>query len=212
MILADDFEGYTSVSQLTSKWSQVAVPGNMQIATGRTLRWGQVVADVALPSTVETGLSVHKRLSPTSNTLYCRAYMKWDAGYNVNGSNHHGICMKGGVNPMTGQPPPADGTGFFVFLLQNMPSRATMFRPGYTELYSLLAEAARPMGRPLVPDWPCYTGMATGKGDWLLYPDSVSRLQAAAELHAATRQMVLLRDDGQAQHRGPERRRSEDMD
>ena len=85
VILADDFEGYTSVSQLTSKWSQVAVPANLQIATGEHYAGAKSLQMSLFPSTVETGVSVHKRLSPTLNTLYCRAYMKWDAGYNVIG-------------------------------------------------------------------------------------------------------------------------------
>ena len=44
--------------------------------------------------------------------------MKWDAGYNVNASNHNGIRMKRRqVIPMTGHAP--TGYDFFVLLVQN---------------------------------------------------------------------------------------------
>src|SRR5207253_2709660 len=59
----------------------------------------------------------NKLLSPGFDTLFCRVYMKWDAGYSVSSSNHNGICMNGGTNPMTGVAP--NGSDFFVTMVQN---------------------------------------------------------------------------------------------
>jgi hypothetical protein len=118
VILADDFEPYNVPNDLTAKWKVSGVnSGNVKISTGEHYAGAKSI-EFDLPiSTAEHGYGINKLLSPAHDILYHRAYMKWDAGYNVNSSNHNGICMKGGKNPMTGQAP--TGYDFFVLLVQN---------------------------------------------------------------------------------------------
>jgi hypothetical protein len=117
VILADNFESYTDVSQLTRIWSKTFWPRYMRIATTNAYA-GTKSIEMTLPvSTREVGQSINKLFSPGFDTLYCRAYMRWDPGYNVNTSNHNGIYMGGGNNPQNGQKP--SGSNFFVLLVQN---------------------------------------------------------------------------------------------
>ena len=116
VILADDFESYTSTAELTNKW-KVYGAVRMNIATTQHFAGAKSI-EMTLPiSTAEESSGLNKLLTPGYNTLFHRAYMKWDPGYNLNTSNHNGICMKGGKNPMTGQAP--TGYDFFVLLVQN---------------------------------------------------------------------------------------------
>ena len=52
-------------------------------------------------------------------------------------------------------------------------------------------------------------GATTGTGRTRFSNHGLPRLQAVAELLAAARPLVLLREDDQAQHAGEERRRSQ---
>ena len=85
-------------------------------------------------------MSLEKLFSPGLNTLYFRTYCKWDAGYNVNTSNHNGILMGGGQSPGAGTVP--NGTDFFVMLVQNNDIRGEG-PPGWLHMVRLLAEAER---------------------------------------------------------------------
>jgi uncharacterized protein (DUF2141 family) len=117
VILADNFESYTDVSQLTRIWSKISWPRYMRLATTNAYA-GTKSIEMTLPvSTREVGRSINKLFSPGFDSLYCRAYMRWDPGYNVNTSNHNGIYMGGGNDPLTGQKP--NGKNFFVLLVQN---------------------------------------------------------------------------------------------
>ena len=195
VILADDFEAYTQPSDLTAKWKVFgAASGNVGISTAEHFAGAKSVEFDLPVSTTEHGYSVNKLLSPGIDTMFCRVYMKWDAGYSVATSNHNGIAMTGGTNPMTGVAP--NGSDFFVLLTQNNNIRGEA-PPGLVARVCLLAEATATMGRPLVP------------GRTRFSNHGLPRLQAVAELPAAARPLVLLREDDQAQHAGEERRRSQ---
>jgi len=116
VILADDFESYADTTGLAAKW-KVDWVRYMQISTAQHFAGAKSIEMQLDVSTTERGMSLTKVLSPTLDTLYHRVYMKWDAGYNIDSSNHNGISMNGGVNPMTGQAP--TGYDFFVLLVQN---------------------------------------------------------------------------------------------
>jgi hypothetical protein len=120
VVFADDFESYTSPSQLTTKWSTASQMRNLRIATEAGLFYsGKKAIEFTLPiSATEVANALHKDLSVKQPVLFTRAYMKWDAGYSVHGSNHNGITMSGNY-PGAGTAPPKDGTGFFLFMVQN---------------------------------------------------------------------------------------------
>ena len=150
VILADDFEPYNVPNDLTAKWKVSGVnSGNVIISTGEHYAGAKSI-EFDLPiSTVEHGYGINKLLSPSYDTLYHRAYMKWDAGYNVNSSNHNGICMKGGDNPMTGQAP--TGYDFFVLLVQNNDIKGEG-PPGWLHNYVYWPEQAQQWGDHWYPN------------------------------------------------------------
>jgi hypothetical protein len=81
---------------------------------------GNKSLEFSLPiSTDEVSNSVKKIISPTQDRVFIRAYTKFDPGYQVTGSNHNGLSLSAQY-PGPGRCPPPDGTGFFLFLLQNV--------------------------------------------------------------------------------------------
>src|SRR6267154_3836924 len=95
VIFADDFESYTSPSQLWNKWNNVYQLRNIRIATetGNVFA-GHKALEFSLPiSSTEVANALSKRLSPGQDTVFLRAYTKFDAGYSVHGSNHNGLRL-----------------------------------------------------------------------------------------------------------------------
>jgi hypothetical protein len=135
VIFADDFESYTSVDQIKARWGGAGGLVRMRIATeANNVFSGNKSIEFTLPvSTVENGVGLIRPLSPGQDTVYMRMYQKFDPGYNVTGSNHNGIRLSAKYPETAGQKPPADGTGFFLFLLQN--SIAGESAPGFSNLY-----------------------------------------------------------------------------
>jgi len=120
VIFADDFESYTSPTQLTTNWTSAYQQNNIRIATeaGNFFSGGKAL-EFSLPiSTTEVSNALRKRLSPEQDTVFLRAYTKFDPGYSVSTSNHNGLRLSAKY-PGPGIMPPGDGTGFFLFLLQN---------------------------------------------------------------------------------------------
>jgi hypothetical protein len=121
VILADDFEGYTSPSELTAKWSNAGVQANLRIATeaGSYYAGGKAL-EMKLPiSTTEVVNSVGKNISPEQDVLFVRSYTKFDSGFSVTTSDHNGLRVSAHYPNAAGTAPPADGTGFFLMTLQN---------------------------------------------------------------------------------------------
>ena len=95
VIFTDDFESYTSPSQLTTKWDGAYQLPNIRIATeAGNFFAGSKSLEFSLPiSTAEVSNSLKKHLSPEQDTMFLRAYTKFDAGYSVNTSNHNGLRL-----------------------------------------------------------------------------------------------------------------------
>ena len=176
VILADDFESYTSVSQLTTNWTGAQHTENMSMATASDKVFaGAKAIQISLPvSSAEPGAGLIKKFpNAPLDALFVRIYEKWDANYNVSGSNHNGIHISGGTLPGPGIPAPADGTGFFIFLLQNnIQGRAGETDPGYDHVYAYWPKQRTNYGDHWFPDGWVVPG---GQGNWLLdpalYPD-----------------------------------------
>ena len=140
VILADDFEGYSSSSQLTTKWSGAYQAANLRIASEPGNYYaGSKALEMKLPvSAVEVSNTLRKLLSPAQDTVFIRTYQKWDSGYLINGGNHNGLRLSAKY-PGPGTAPPADGSGFFLFLLQNNIEGTAMSgeaAPGYAHIYA----------------------------------------------------------------------------
>ena len=107
--------------------------------------------------------------------MFLRAYTKFDAGYSVNTSNHNGLRLSAKY-PGPGIVPPADGTGFFLFLLQNNILGTTLAgetRPGYSHLYVYWPNQRSAFGDHWYPDGmvkPVASDIGN-QGDWLAFPN-----------------------------------------
>jgi len=176
VILADDFESYTSASELWNKWDNVYQPRNIRIATetGNVFA-GHKALEFSLPiSSTEVANALSKRLSPGQDTVFLRAYTKFDAGYSVHGSNHNGLRLSAKY-PGPGIKPPANGTGFFLFLLQNNVLGTPLtgeVAPGYSHIYAYWPSQRSAYGDHWYPTGmvkPFVSGIGT-QGDWLAFP------------------------------------------
>ena len=154
VILFDDFESYTGVNQMVGKWTSLDGVVRMRIATEAGLHFaGQKGLEMTLPvSTNEQVNALHKTINPQQDTVYIRTYCKWDAGYSATGNNHNGIRLSAHY-PGAGVKPPTDGSGFFLFLLQNSnENRPGDTDPGYSHLYAYWPKQRSDYGDHWYPD------------------------------------------------------------
>src|SRR5262249_52811166 len=97
VIIADDFESYSSPSGLTSKWSAAPTGSNVRLSTepGNFFA-GAKALEFTIPQTsTETGLQIAKfPLNPERDVLFLRAYAKYGDGFNVVGSSHNGLIIQ----------------------------------------------------------------------------------------------------------------------
>ena len=169
VILYDGFETYTYPIQMKGKWDHVFNAPLMRIATEPgNFAAGKKSLEMHLPiTTVETGTSVEKLPYPHEPVLFVRSYEKWDSGYNIQGSGHNGIRIRGGHYLGPGVPAPKDGTGFFVFLMQNnFLSTTGETQPGATKIYSYWPLQMSNYGDNWLPNG----YMPWQPGPWLVYP------------------------------------------
>jgi hypothetical protein len=82
VIFADDFESYTSPSQLTNNWDDAYQLPNIRIATEpNNVFSGNKSLEFSLPiSADEVTNSAKKIINPTQDTVFIRAYTKFDPG------------------------------------------------------------------------------------------------------------------------------------
>ena len=176
VILADDFESYNSPSEIKSKWDEVYQLPNIKIASEADNVFGGTKAlEFSLPiSANEVANSLGKHLSPQRDTVFIRAYTKFDSGYAVSGSNHDGLRLSANY-PGPGIVPPSDGTGFFLFLVQNnvegnfLPGEAA---PGYSHIYAYWPRQRSSFGDHWYPDGMVkpYDNNIGNDGEWVAFP------------------------------------------
>jgi hypothetical protein len=183
VIFADDFESYTSPNQLTNNWDGAYQLPNIRIATEpNNVYSGNKSLEFSLPiSPNEVSNAAKKNINPTQDTVFIRAYTKFDPGYQVTGSNHNGLMLSAEF-PGPGIPPPPDGTGFFLFLVQNVivgSPRIGESAPGFTHLYSYWPRQRSAFGDHWYPTGlvaPFDNGIGEDgeqigiRGDWLAFP------------------------------------------
>jgi hypothetical protein len=117
-------------------------------------------------------------------------YQKWAAGYFIQGSNHNGISISGKY-PGPGTAPPANGSGFFLFMVENITSGFPVgdVTPGDNQIYAYWPnQRTRVRGDPVGVQWGdqwfqdgealVYMGNELGedrrvvgnRGDWQAFP------------------------------------------
>ena len=174
VIFADDFESYTLPDQAKTRWGNGSGLVRMRIATeSANVYSGSKAIEFSLPiSTTEVSCSLWKGLSPEQDTVFMRMYQKFDSGYSVPTSNHNGIRLSAKYPEVAGTIPPADGTGFFLFLLQNAISKAGDTAPGESELYVYWPRQRSEWGDHWRSDGMVvpYSNTIGNQGEWLAYP------------------------------------------
>jgi hypothetical protein len=174
VLLADDFESYTSTAQLTNNWSGVGGVQNMRIATepGNFFSGGAAL-EMKLPvSSNEVNDVLRKRFSTGHDVVFVRTYCKFDPLYHLPAGNHNGMRLSAKY-PGAGIKPLANGTGFFLFLLQNdFLNLQGETDPGYTHIYAYWPRQRSSFGDHWYPNGEVlpYSSTIGDKGDWLAYP------------------------------------------
>jgi hypothetical protein len=182
VILADGFESYTSPSQLSGKWDEAGTQSSLRIATepGNYVG-GHKSLEMNLPiGTGAWGNGLTKKISPKEPVLFVRAYTKFDPGFSLSGSTHNGITLSGNY-PGPGTPPPRDGSGFFLFHVQNFKDsnpRTGTEQPGYTFVYSYWpfqygnwGDWWYPNGWDIGFGWGLWVTQPANYPDWVPYPN-----------------------------------------
>jgi hypothetical protein len=134
VIYADNFESYSTPSQLTANWNNLFQTQYTRIATepGNFFA-GTRALEFRIPvSSSEISNSVWKAISPSQDIVFVRAYTKFDAGFDASGSGHNGISMSAqyccpGV--------PANGTNKFLVDVENSRESTSETAPGPTNAY-----------------------------------------------------------------------------
>jgi hypothetical protein len=174
VLLYENFESVTQPVQLRkSNGGQWDWAGNLhttRIASEPgNFYAGRKALEMLLPiASHEQQNVVLKRISPEEPVLYVRAYEKWDPGFSAIG--HNGIRMSGDY-PGAGSRPPRDGSGFFLFLLQNSKRTGSGYS-GYSDIYAYWPLQRDEFGDHWYPDGLVVPGSDTcgNLGEWLCHP------------------------------------------
>ncbi|MFL6449620.1 MAG: polysaccharide lyase [Bryobacteraceae bacterium] len=152
VIFADDFESYTSSSDLWKNWSNVYQQVDTRIATesGNTFSGSHALEFKVPRQTSEIANAVEKALSPMLDTVFVRVYTKFGSGFNATGSEHNGISI--GANYCCAGVP-ANGTNKFLVDVENSrdyPNDTSY--PGFTNSYVYYPEQRDVYGDHWYPD------------------------------------------------------------
>ncbi len=149
VLFADDFESYSSKSELWSNWSNFFQQHLTRIATeADNVFSGDQSLEFKLPQTSsEVANAVVKDLGSTEDQLFVRVYTKFDSGYDT-GDGHNGIEISSNY-PGPGNVP--DGSDFFMFMLENS-QYYNEGDLGYTHVYAYHPEQRGQWGDHWYPD------------------------------------------------------------
>jgi hypothetical protein len=135
VIFADDFESYSSSSQLWNRWDNMYQQQYTRIATetDHVYRGGKSLEFRVPQQSTEVANAVIKNLNPTEDTVFVRVYTKFESGYSAIGSNHNGIALKAQYSTPG---VPANGTNKFYVDVENSHETSPVEpTPGYTKVY-----------------------------------------------------------------------------
>jgi hypothetical protein len=143
VVLFDGFESYSIPSDAQKSrgglWDVVGGVGHARISTQYKIA-GSKSYEFDMPITThEVSPTLMTHISPEERQLFCRVYFRYDSNFNLPlESSHKGIRMSGQYpGPCGGTP--RNGSGWFLFLLQNdaagkhLPGEVT---PGFGQIYA----------------------------------------------------------------------------
>ncbi len=134
VIFADDFESYTSPSNLTSRWNEAYHLQNLNIETAAANVFaGSKSLGLTVPTTTtEVSNTAIKYVNPTLDVLFLRYHAKYDSGFNVLGSSHNGSTIQ---SKYSGPGIPANGTNKFLVSYEAGRFESTIPNPGQLNVY-----------------------------------------------------------------------------
>jgi hypothetical protein len=151
VLFADSFETYTSISQLTGsgsynnyyQGSNLALDSSVFLSGPKAIRF-------RMPATGgEVSNGIEKRLSSGQDTLFMRAYVRFQPNYAGIQDAHSGFTITGGTYPGPGRRP--NGTDYFLVLVENSRYQGEG-EPGYTNAYVYHPEQDDLYGEHWYPD------------------------------------------------------------
>ena len=134
VVFTDNFESYSSVSGLSTRWNEVFHTANLRIATeaGNVFAGAKAIEMTVPRQSAEVSNNLIRHVSPGADVLFVRYYAKYDSAFNVLGSSHNGNSISGkyccpGV--------PADGYNKFLVSLESGRDDTTISNPGKLNIY-----------------------------------------------------------------------------
>jgi len=173
VLLFDGFENYVQASDVRIENGGVWDTGGgnyTRISTEQHFS-GNKSYEMDFPIiNVETQMGLQRFISPVEPVLFVRAYFRYDPNfYLAPGSSHKGISMRGRYpGPCGGTP--SDGTGWFLFLLQDNIEgffQSGEQEPGFGHVYAYWPHQRGDCGDHWYPTG--HLGPSV-LADWLLYP------------------------------------------
>jgi hypothetical protein len=139
VIFADDFESYTSPSELSQRWDAVYQMDQIQLAADpANVYAGSQALEFTVPQQMaELSNAVDKILAEERDVLFLRYYSKFQPPFDVVGSSHNGAMISahyfddGQATPGI----PADGTNKFLANLESWRGEAATPSPGDLNVY-----------------------------------------------------------------------------
>lgn len=151
VIFADNFESYSTASQLTTRWNQAYQLQYTRIATeSGNVFSGTKSLEFRIPQqSAEVSNELVKTISPGEDVIFVRAYTKFEAGYNASGSTHNGIVISSNYSSPG---VPATGTNKYLVDVENSREGTSETSPGLTNFYVYHPEQRTEWGDHWYPD------------------------------------------------------------
>jgi hypothetical protein len=132
VIFADNFDSYTSMSQLEGKYNGYYQRSNISLDS-TTFFGGSQSLRIGMPqASKEVFNSLIKNISPARDKVFVRVYVRYQSDYAGIKDAHNGIRLSG--NPYLGPGRKPTGSDFFLVTLENSRYKGEA-EPGYTHAY-----------------------------------------------------------------------------
>lgn len=153
VVFADDFESYTSVGQLTNKWTSVYHNYRLARESGSFFGGNQAIEFTIPRQSAELSNTAAKQLTQEQDVLFLRYYSKF-GGFNVLGSSHNGGSINAHfyVNGQSTPGVPADGRNKFLVAYESWREDSTTANPGPLNVYVYHPEQRSEWGDHWFPD------------------------------------------------------------
>lgn len=137
VLFADDFESYTAVAQLDTRWDARFHEVALTKTAANVYAGAQAVEMTAPVQTQELSTAIAKVLDNTVDTLYLRYYSKYEGTFGIIGSSHNGSDISAGyyVNGNATPGVPANGTNKYLIAFENWRGDAATTTPGEQNIY-----------------------------------------------------------------------------